>query len=182
MTSVQVAGFVMKPQQPYANLCWAAVALRVDLWHNPGHWATLCQVSGETASPLPINCCPDDRSDACDRTGSVVMALQFHGLLAGFPKGVSHPMSMESMDSKWDFIKTEIGKQRVVCASIGWKPVPRNGGHEVVISGYSEDQNGGSRTVDILDPFFAASPGLSYSQFMSDYQDGGECVQLSRVI
>jgi len=181
MACKDVASFTMKTQRPFFNLCWAAAALSVDLWHNLGRnqlpqWTSLCQVVQDTPPQQP-GCCPNMSLPGCDHTGDVVVALQVHGLVTGSrnPPVLSNP---RSVDFKWNsVIKHEIDNNRVVSASISWAG---GGGHEVVIWGYCEDKTG--RTVKVLDPWFDPFPDQSFTDFLTNYRSvGGRCIEFNMV-
>lgn len=159
MATRTVNGFKIQSQHPHKNLCWAAVALSVDIWRaQPGHWNSLCQVTSETPS-LQL-------SPPCDRPGFIHEALDVHRLRNGLARLPS-----------WDLVKNEIENQRVVCASILWNG---GGAHEVVVSGYFEDTSAGTREVMVLDPNKPKDESrIPFDSFLHNSE--GRCYQLTKV-
>lgn len=172
--------FNLETQNPYQNLCWAAVSFSVDRWRaQPGHWTQLCELFHDLLTTQPDSCGAPDLS-AFDDTGSVVDVLQQRGHF-NQRKGRPNQNSLAaSMDDRWNFITSTIDDGRVICASIAWK---RGGGHEIVIYGYEEDPGDvQSRTVNVLDPKYEGCFSQLYSSFMRNYrQKLGECEFLNSV-
>lgn len=170
-----VLTFKVEKQEPYRNLCWAAVGLSVEKWRGlPGHWNQMCEVIQGMLIPPTGSCAAQDLFP-WDKTGDVIQVLQFRQ----HSKGVLvAPVTQE--DNSWDFIKSVINDGRVLCASIGWNG---GGGHEIVIYGYEEvPGDTGSREIDVLDPLYRGGFRQSYSSFLTNYrQKLGTCEFLTAV-
>ena len=171
-------------QGGHDRLCWAAVALGVDQWRNPGHAWTLCQVVVETpvgvGQPSTAACCSNLGLSACNHLGVLFQALRLHHLEAGgyggLPQTLPNPMNAAQRDAEWNGIKAEIDGGRVVCAGINWSG---GGYHYIVIWGYKE--NGTARTVNVKDPLYGNS-SPPYEQFLSNYKLlGGKWSEIDRV-
>jgi hypothetical protein len=180
MAGNSVDAFQMQSQRPYDRLCWAAVALSVDKWHNPGSIQTLCQVVQNTpvppGIPPPAGCCSSLSSPSCNHVSLLLPALQTLGLaIAGFV--TENGPRPANMDQKWNEIKGEIDAGRVLCAGFTWKQGSK---HYAVIWAY--DESGGSRTLSVLDPWFAPTSGIPYDQFVKKYQGSGQWSDIDKVI
>jgi hypothetical protein len=164
--------FSIVSQRPYRNLCWAAVALSVDLWRNPGSTLTLCQVV-EATPPKPTGCCPNPT--ACDHVGDTFEALTALGLAAMSLTG-PNPGDPAQMDLIWAKITGQIGLNKVGPISIAW--AVDNTEHAAVIWGYCDDSD---RNVKAQDPRFDPIT-QPFAQFVTNYQGKhGRMTQLDTV-
>lgn len=166
-----VYDFTMHPQE-LVNLCWAAVALSVDIWRDqPGHWTNLCEVVSDALNNPA--CCSSLSSSQCNVPGEIKETLILHGRFGG-----RHPTpNLESRDRIWKDIKHEIDAGRVVCATI--RRQPSRVLHIVVICGYAEDTT--TKRLSILDPW--ENPiDMPYVSFLTDFRyEGGQCIRLTTV-
>lgn len=178
----KVPHFEMELQSPYANLCWAAVALSVDFWQvrrgemsESCAWSSLCEVASAISGAV---CCPDASSPECDQVATIREGLEPHDHYGNDKLMPDHRNpDPDGMNEVWTLIKEEIDADRVVCASIDWF---RFGGHGVVIWGYTEDSVLGLRKVFVLDPL-GLQECLPFDAFVTNFRDTGYCHQLTTI-
>ena len=141
-------------EQQGDKLCWAAVALSVDKYFDPGSSNTQCSVAGAV---LGRGCCPDPEV-GCNEVEFLEKALDKVNRLASWP--TAGPLSFTE-------IKDSINQRIPICVRIEW----RGGGegHFVVICGYRETKEH-RQFVEVLDPWFPNSI-VSYHEFVETYQN-----------
>src|SRR5258706_1173497 len=122
----------MVSQDPYANLCWAAVALSVDRFRDSSSTLRICDVvmksppaAGTSGGAGRPDCCQGGNlsSADCDHVAILMPALQAigrapKGVLSG---GAPDPTDPESVTAAWECIKAEISRGKVVCVGIDWE-------------------------------------------------------------
>ncbi len=136
------------------NWCWAAVSTSMALFYNSSSSWTQCKVANQT---LRLStCCKNPGSSSCNKPWYLNDALTTVGHFQSAASG-SQPLST---------VQTEVDNNTPLGCRIQWRP---RGGHFVVLSGY----NTGGNTVDVRDPWYGNSNGLSYNTFMNNYQGNG---------
>jgi hypothetical protein len=143
--------FTMETQQE-SEWCWAAVSASVDHYFQPGSYSTQCAIASQV---IPGDACA--QPDVYDEPEQLQDALDVVGRL----RGVTWPLTFEQLQA-------EINANRPVCIRIAWD---QGGAHFVALTGY-QVLSSGVRTVDVADPFYAASTE-DFDMFPAYYHGGG---------
>jgi hypothetical protein len=167
----------MVSQDPYDQLCWAAVALSVDRLYDSASTLELCDVLDKTPG-CPAECCTHLSSPQCNHIHLLLPALQALGVASPYALSEDGPDPTDpgSMDAKWNEIKSQIDRGRVVCVGVSWST---GGKHYVTIWGY-EDCDDGTRTLYVQDPHNGSSAPF-YADFITNYLNrGGMCTEIDK--
>ena len=152
MSSKSLA-FTMQHQKQ-TNWCWAAVSTSVSLFYNANSGWTQCSVANSSLGQS--TCCSSPSSSFCNKPWYLNEALTTTSNLNSYTSG-AQVMST---------IQAQINAGKPIGCRIQWRP---SGGHFVLINGYNVQAS----TVDIRDPWYGNSNGLSLNTFTNNYKGSG---------
>ena len=134
--------------------CWAAVSTSVSLFFNAGSGWTQCSVANKTLGQT--TCCTTPSGPNCNKPWFLNLGLTTTSNYASSASS-AQPMSA---------IQTEVNSGKPIGCRIQWRP---KGGHFVILSGYDN----AAQTVDVRDPWYGPTNGLSLKTFTNNYQGAG---------
>jgi hypothetical protein len=148
--------FNMQPQK-MENWCWAAVAVSLKSFYDPTSELTQGDIVATTLD-LPI-CKITPTPAICDQPYDLIAVLTDLGLLQ---KVIESPVEA-------DTIIQEIDAGRPLCCQIDYGG---QGGHFIVLHGYSWDQPDGQFFVDVADPRAENPYAIDREELMRNYNGG----------
>lgn len=144
--------FTIQPQEE-SEWCWAAVAVSIDKYFNPGSPLTQCEIASRV---IGHDCCNNGIS--CNDAETLIQALR---AINRWKRTVNGPVPFQ-------LVKQELDAGRPVCARIKWKD---GYAHFVVLVGY-EVLSSGAVHVDIADPW-NPSTTVDFDHFATAYFGDG---------
>jgi hypothetical protein len=154
--------FVIERQQR-SNWCWAAVTASLAAFFGTIPRRSQCEIAQAALMPtLPqVNCCGADAGGACNIPWHLDGPLGAIGLLR------------ERLDEvlPYDAVRDEIARELPPACRVAWQG---GGAHFMVIAGWSVDQAGGTRYVQLHDPGNGAETDVVYDDLVVGYIQPGD--------